>query len=145
MSIAVRQNIAETYRFLDSLAKADILDEGKTNTYLIAALEMIGPCLITSVRSDHGDDSSLGPHGHSSGFAADIWPNDDTSDLAIARFLESLIANTYVWTIGTGGLAQGAYALVTPPKDDRMIVFPDNTTNHIHIQAANKYGSGLRA
>jgi hypothetical protein len=117
--------------FSDDTQKGDLLNASATQPNLILALlheaHKGNKMLITSVKTDHGDDSALGPHGHSEGFSADIWPEDESQ---LQEFMQGLCTdNPWVTRVGRGGSAQN-YA-VDPGE---TIVFDDNSTDHIHLQ-----------
>ena len=155
MSLLARKSLIDRCQFLDDAAKADILDPTRTNTWLIAALLDVAPCLITSVRSDHSDDSLIGAHGHARGWAADIW---SISAEPIEKLLARVAGSLHIWTVGLGGASipflqpADSFATIRPfeqtpfrwPTDNRFVLFRDNSTDHVHIQAGNAYGEGLR-
>ncbi|HEV7180149.1 MAG TPA: hypothetical protein VIG51_03920 [Candidatus Baltobacteraceae bacterium] len=140
MSIATRQRVCNLLSFSDGTQQADLLSPARTQTDLIALLQRAAfPCsegglgyrlLITSVRTDHGDDSALGPHGHSFGYAVDLWPADEAT---LKQFLIDMAErNSWVTKIGLGGLA--AQYLSNIPQDS-VVVFQDNSTDHVHLQS----------
>lgn len=113
----------------------DLLDPAKTQEDLIAMLSIIIsqgiPFEVTSVRTDHGDDSELGPHGHARGFAIDVWPADSN---AFATFLQNAATHNHLVTkIGLGGAAQHFFNAFAHGD---TIVFTDNDQDHVHLQTA---------
>lgn len=149
MSTQARAALVARCQFLDEGAKADLLNPDVTQTWLIAALLDIAPVLVTSVRTDHGDDSTLGAHGHAHGWAADIWC---VSSETIVCLITRIARSHHIWTVGLGGAARpflDARSAPAPcawswPDDVRFALFLDNSTDHIHIQAGNSQGEGLR-
>lgn len=143
MSIEARREVLTRYRIDDPSDRSDIMSVEKTQTWLIAALlDIAARCPvaleITCVRTDHSDDSARGEHGHSRGWACDLAPVGD----AWSSLVSACLSSHYVWSVGLGGAAQLVH--YDEPSDPRMIVFSDNTTDHVHIQAGNVYGEGLR-
>ena len=130
IQVANHKNISYT----NLTQKADLLNVALTNTDLIAALKLAldqGFIIqVTSVRSDHGDDSCLGPpgvynHGHAHGYALDCWCED------LQGFVQHLCTdNPLVTKVGLGG--PQAQALQIFPG--ATLVFPDNDEPHIHFQ-----------
>lgn len=149
MSIAARKQLASQLHFTDEDQRADIIDPGQTNTYLVELLQwLVWKCpsgiLITALNSDHPTYDG-GPHGngHNAGKAADIWTasSDDTKVLEI---IEALAKCPWAWTVGLGGSSKQYESYVTWPSGP-FVFFEDNNTDHIHVQCANQYGIGLRA
>jgi hypothetical protein len=121
IQVANHKNIS----FTNFSQKSDLLDTSMTNTNLIAilktALDQGFVIQVTSVRSDHGDDSCLGPpgvynHGHAHGYALDCWCED------LQSFVQHLCSNPMVMKIGLGG--PQAQALQLSPG--ATVVFNDN-------------------
>lgn len=117
---------------LNDSQKSDLLNPGITHDNLIQLLincvNQGHHLLITSVKSDHGDDSGLGPHSHFAGWAVDVWPSDN-----LLGFLQDCATrNKLVTKIGLGG--SQAQALVDSFGHGDTIVFNDNDEPHIHLQ-----------
>lgn len=130
----------------NAVAEQDLMDPGKTDTDLIAGLirAACGPgagglgfkLLLTSINSDHGDDSCLGPHSHRKGYAVDIGTIDGTDVGNNSATLNFCLAmgknNVWIHSIGLGGietkkmLPQLAAACKVP-------IFEDNDEPHIHL------------
>jgi hypothetical protein len=136
MSIQMRESVVAELAFSDDTQKSDLLNPDLTNTNLIAALaQAVFPAphgqghrlLITSVRTDHSDDSALGPHCHARGFAVDLWPQDDVDLHAVAQ--DFCTNNPWVIKLGLGGISQ---SLALNAGD--TVVFFDNSTNHLHVE-----------
>lgn len=142
MSQQAREWVVSQLAFQRDSEKADLLDESLTNTDLIGALTIAartfggGAILVTSVRTDHGDDSHLGPHGHSEGFAVDVWPQGAGGPIFVGELIHN---NPFVTKIGLGGAAQGWIEdAVWAGRDviviNGTVIFRDNSTPHVHIQ-----------
>lgn len=154
MSDAVRENLAVKLQFADAAGRNDILDPAMTDTWLVALLQdlsnrCVDPILVTSVRSDHADDSALGEHGHARGWAADLWIADwkSVGDARITDLLIAIAACPYVWTVGLGGMAREydtPTSAIAWPVDGKFVVFDDNDQDHVHVQAGNGAGEGKR-
>lgn len=130
-SQAQRNELVNKVRFTNPSQKSDLLNANLTEPNLILALlhevHKGRRILITSVRSDHDDDSGLGPHGHARGFSADIWPENEA---VLPAFLQDMCSdNPWVTRVGRGGAAQRC---AVNPHD--IIMFDDNLTDHIHLQ-----------
>lgn len=119
----------------------DLLDDTKTQTTLIAFLQHMveGGFYIelTSVKSDHSDDSDLGEFCHFNGFCVDCWPLNtpkagDYMDENIPRFqsfLEYAAKAPYFYQTGLGGAADTpANRIAAGPT-----VFNDNDEDHVHF------------
>lgn len=128
----MRKWVTDRLTYTDGTQMADLLNPEQTSTWLILALENAlkagFPLLITSVRTDHGPDSDLGPHGHSGGFAADLWPSDEGKLQKLVQHF--CTGNKAVVKIGLGGAARSVSY-----DPGTTIVFEDNSTPHIHIEA----------
>lgn len=139
-----RETLVSKLHFANAVEKADLLDATKTHDNLIAMLAVfVGQgydLIITSVRSDHGDDSALGPHGHSAGYAVDVW----LPLFCSSRFFDDAIyKNPYVTKLGLGGVFQTEYGAKRPRGIfNGTLVFDDNTQDHIHLQSAGLSGAG---
>lgn len=151
-----RNQLVGYLEFQRDSQRTDLLNPHLTDTLVIQMLDDIVQryprypeateyILVTSAYSDHAPDSDLGPHGHhpasGPGFAVDIAPSGDDW----LGILKALAASPYVWSVGLGGvIAQEDRSKVTWPTDGKFIVFDDNNSPHIHVQAANWAGSGRR-
>jgi len=129
LQVANHRNISYT----NLTQKADLLDVTVTNTNLIAALKDVLDkgfvVQVTSVKTDHSDDSCLGipgvyNHGHTHGYALDCWCED------LQSFVQYLCDNPLVMKIGLGG-ARAQALQITPGA---TMVFSDNNEPHIHFQ-----------
>lgn len=130
MNQHLRHFIASTVHASHTSNVSDLLDQTKTSDNLLGMLgyllsKGITP-LITSLRTDHGDDSSLGPHCHAHGYAVDLCPTDGT----ISELLEALVKAPHVEGVGLGG----CYAI-----DENLTIlgglgFKDNNQTHVHVQ-----------
>ena len=156
MSQAVRETLTKKVTFMSPEDEGDLLDPLKTHTYLIAMLmELVQasqhPILLTSVYSSHTVDGGLASHGHhpelGPGFSADLWIGDwkNVGDDRILDIIKLLPYNQYCWTVGLGGQAQEYGDKVTWPQDNKFILFTDNNTDHLHLQAGNVNGAGWRS
>lgn len=132
--MADRNALVAQLQFSNPSERADLLDPAQTQDDLIAMLAVIVASgvepLITSVRTDHGDDSQLGPHGHARGYAVDLWVPASQAN----GFINDLLyRNHYCTKIGLGGSFKGRWR---PDTYNGTLVFEDNSTEHIHIQTA---------
>lgn len=138
-----RAEVVAILEFNDEAARADLLDETRTNTYLIALLSDLigrydrGGILITAVRTDHPTPD--GAWAHSGGYAVDLVPAEWSQENAIA-LLRAAAANPYVWAVGLGGSFYGLESYVTWPNDGKCTIFQDNDETHLHLDAANADG-----
>lgn len=154
MSIEARKklvNSANTY-FQHESQKSDLLNVNMTRTELIAlALELIEKGHIiefTAVRSDHRDDSSLGPASHARGAAFDCWPlvsheagkYADAVSPQMSRFLHDALTSKWTAQVGisvgddkTTSDVLASISYVTFPEDGHL--FPDQGGDHIHLGA----------
>jgi hypothetical protein len=150
VSLTTRQELVAAVQCANPSDISDLLNPQKTNTYLIALLsDLKGRCghplLITAVNTDHHPDGN--GHGHSKGWAADLWNGDygKVGDDKVFDIIKALVVNPYCWTIGLAGKAQqyaeASHSLVT---DKRQIIFLDEGLDHVHVQAGNMYGEGIR-
>ncbi len=149
MSIQARQELTDKLQFSDNTQKSDLLDPNKTNSLLIQMLLDVAhrcprPLLITALTTDHPTfDGGVGTHGHTQGFAFDGWTATG-GDAGVADLLRALAASPYVWTVGAGGVAKNFLAGINFPNDGKFIFFLDNNQDHVHAQAGNANGEGLR-
>jgi hypothetical protein len=149
MSVQARNELANLLQFSDATQKPDLLDPSKTNTFLIQMLLDVAqrcprPILITALTTDHPTvDGGPGTHGHTQGFAFDGWTATG-GDPGVADLIRALAASPYVWTVGAGGAAKNYLSGITFPSDGKFIFFLDNNQDHVHAQAGNPNGQGLR-
>lgn len=154
MSTSTREALVARLHFNDSQARADLLDEHVTDTLLIQMLDDVAdrckhPILITAVRRDHGLDSYLGRWGHvpigALTASVDCYIADwaTVGDAKIVDLALAALASPYVWSIGFGGDAY-TYCRGLLSTDPRVVVFQDNGSDHMHLQAGNGHGSGHR-
>lgn len=126
-----RAELEAKLSFTNPSQSADLRNPNMTQPELILALlhevHKGHRILITSLRSDHGDDSLLGLHGHAHGYSADVWVQDDGLLLPFTQGL--CTSNPWVCRVGLGGAAQGLEL-----DFGSTIVFNDNATDHIHLQ-----------
>lgn len=145
MSLQARQRLVDHKHtiFQRNSEREDLLDRNKTHTELIALLlELVGKnhiILFTAVATDHHNDEALGLHGHTNGYAADVWilksvsPTDyvDASDPEMQRFLADAARSVWLYQIGLAGSAD-------TPTDEAAAgrtVFSDDGADHIHLGA----------
>lgn len=148
MTSPTRETVCANLYFTDASQKSDLLDIRQTNTNLIQILldwqkgpwdaeygeTIIG---ITSVRTDHSDDSWLGEHCHAFGRAIDCWPRSymhagwwvphDSPEMV--GFLKFLTAHPLVFNIGLGGS-------VDTPENLAILGakgFQDDGEDHVHF------------
>lgn len=123
--------------------RADLLDQSKTQTQLIALLlELVNKGHIiefTAIKSDHHDDSGLGRHCHYYGFAADCWPLHstepgdyiDATDPKFAAFLADVRQSVWLHNIGLAGSAD----IACNQSAAGPTCFSDGGADHIHLAA----------
>ena len=139
MSLQMRQYVESLVTIQNSIAKGDLLDPSITQTDLVALLQravdtpanggLNYKLTLTSIRSDHKDDSCLGPHGHSNGYAVDCWPDDKSQ---LQAFIQDMAtSNKWVTKIGLGGAAQAVARNIDPGN---TVIFNDNDSDHVHLQ-----------
>jgi hypothetical protein len=149
MSAQARLIVAKRCIIRDANALVDILNSeaGGTRTELIAllldasaaaaALERV--LLVTSVRSDHRDDSALGEHSHANGYCADVWLlrsridgdyESGTSEI-FALWLSAIRRSPWLYQIGLAGEAatQSNLVMISPRG------FIDSGADHVHLGA----------
>lgn len=145
MSQEVRDMLASSANIVyqNDSQPEDIRDQETTQTYLISLLQQLHGdgwyFCVTSLVADHSDDSDLGPHGHSGGFAVDLWPLNsptpgdymDANDPAFAEFLSDLASYDYLHQIGLAGTA------ITDANIEAAgeTCFLDEGADHIHVGA----------
>lgn len=131
--------------FQDESQRSDLLDETKTQTYLVAFLASITEKWafeLTAVNSDHHDDTHLNPTPpytgtHAHGWSADGWPlasqkaGDylDAGDTRFQEFLRDCAQTQYLYQIGLAGTAY-TEANVTAAGPT---VFQDDGADHVHL------------
>lgn len=146
MSIATRQWVVDHLKLqkgLGSTQETDLMNPDLTHTELIALLQGLlqqGFFIeITSVRSDHSDDTGLGEHSHGNGWCVDCWPLAsftaadylDASDPRFQAFLKACAASPWLYQIGLAGSADtNANHVAAGPT-----VFSDDGADHIHLGA----------
>lgn len=147
MSEQARQDLVDSRNvvFERDSQRLDLLSTNTTETGLIALLiELTGKGHIiefTAICSDHRDDSGLGLHCHSYGYAADLWPlNSDqpgdwmsASNPRFAQFLRDAAASQYIYQIGLAGSAWTETNKVAAGDT----CFEDDGADHIHLGATN--------
>lgn len=140
MSLEARQELVSRLVFQAPTQKADLLNEELTQTALIALLLEVTSrwhLEITAVRSDHHDDSDLGPHCHAHGYAVDCWPiwagrpGDyiPSSDPAFLSFLSFAAKQPHLEQIGLAGSAWSAATMAAAGAT----AFADDGADHIHL------------
>ena len=142
MSLEFRQKLVANSKlqFTNESQKQDLLDPTKTKTGLVAMLQYVLDHAqfgfkLTAVKTDHHDDSALGPHSHFDGQAVDGWPIDsngiylDANDLSI--WIEDIDDCNFIYQVG---LAGSAYT-----QDNMELLgdkgFQDSGADHIHLGA----------
>lgn len=145
MSQEARQALVDSPNtiFQADSQRADLLDESRTNTTLIALLadliEKGHKIEFTAIKSDHHDDSNLGEHCHFNGFCADCWPLASTTagdylnaeDPRFQQFLKDVDASLFTYQTGLAGTAwTSANALAAGDA-----VFHDDGEDHVHLGA----------
>ena len=137
MSQQTRQWVCAQLKFTDDTQQADLMDESRTTTTLIAFLQELlttrdgvwcNKLEVTAVRTDHPTDD--GPDGHSGGNAIDFAPLVDDADM---HLIQDIQACPDARGIGLGGYYQQFAAACGGYGPDSKL-FPDNVTNHIHVQ-----------
>ena len=145
MSQEARQNLVDSPNtiFQHDSQRADLLDENKTQTQLIALLsDLVSKGHIiefTAIRSDHHDDSGLGFHCHAHGFCSDCWPlastkpGDylDASDPRFVQFCHNAAIDPYEYQEGLAGSALTHAAVIAAGSG----FFTDDGGDHIHLGA----------
>jgi hypothetical protein len=160
MSVEARQKLvnSKSVFFQNNSQKSDLLDVHCVRTEIIAlALELIAKGNIlefTAVKSDHHDDSYLGPFCHFNGAAFDCWPlvSHRAGDYADAispqmqKFIRDVMASQWTAQCGLAGTADcqeliAAAGFITYPATGRL--FPDDGADHIHVGAHYPQGLSL--
>ena len=145
MSIEARQTLVSHLVLQRASQRTDLLSLDLTQTGLIALLlDLVNAGFnmeVTSVRSDHRDDSGLGEHSHANGYCVDLWPLNsftagdymDAGSPAFRSFLEAVADSEYLHQIGLAGSA------VNPENLEAAgpTAFLDEGADHIHIGATN--------
>jgi hypothetical protein len=137
MNQTIRKETIKRLKFKNDSERLDLLNPELTSDNLLAALNYISnmhSIIITSVRTDHGDDSTLGPHCHAHGYAVDFAPQNDED----VRALCSAVSRApHVESVGLGGFYYTAnnMAALYP------FGFLDNNQPHIHVQVFLPNGS----
>jgi len=145
MSQEVRDMIADSANFFwgAESQQNDIRNDDITETYLISILQTLHDkgwyIGITSVCSDHSDDSDLGEHCHSNGYCVDLWPLNtpnagdwmDANAPAFADFLMDIANADYLHQIGLAGTAVTPVNLAAAGPT----AFVDEGADHIHVGA----------
>lgn len=145
MSILAREQLVDQLAFTADSQRSDLLDPELTQTQLIALLLDVSSAAqgwscklkLTSVRSDHRDDSSLGLHCHARGYCADLWPVDANGSWLSAedpRFQAILGAGAASSWLHQWGLAGTAW---TPANEAAAgpTAFQDEGADHLHLGA----------
>lgn len=152
MSIEARQRLvnAKSIFFQHDSQREDFLNVNLVRTETIAlALALLerGHILeITSVRSDHHDDSALGKYAHARGAAFDCWPlaqhcartYADAVSPQMTSFLLDALRSKWLAQVGLAGSADApevlaAIGYVSYPNDGHL--FEDSGADHIHLSA----------
>ena len=152
MSSQARLRLVNAVVLRDPSAALDLLNASTrtgTQTELIALLldavtaarTLSKYVLITSVRSDHHDDSALGPHSHARGLCADVWllrskTDGDYEPGTSATFSDWLAAvrrSPWFYECGLAGECNTPYnlALLAPYG------FVDIGADHVHLSAGD--------
>lgn len=136
----LRAAVNLTVKIQNIAARRDLLNPALTQDHLIKLLaRAVFPypfgrgfhLVLTSINSDHHDDSALGPHSHHAGFAVDVWPVHEQD---MKSFLQDMAThNRWVTKIGLGGSSQQFMDTIDWGS---TIVFNDNNTDHVHLQTA---------
>lgn len=140
MSLQARRILCDRLFFQKASQREDLLDPSKTNTSLIALLLDVArhfSLQITCVRSDHHDDSKLGPHSHARGYCADVWPLSthraedymDENSPEMRLFLIQLARETWLHQIGLAGSAWTPANVAAAGST----CFHDDGDDHIHV------------
>lgn len=143
MSQEARDALVQKLVFQADSQRSDLENIDLTQTQLIALLTELTNrgwnIEITSVRTDHSDDSALGYHCHAHGFCADLWPLEsmspgdyvDGNSAQFAEFLKDCSESKWLYQIGLAGSAwTDANAAAAGPT-----VFHDDGADHIHLGA----------
>ncbi len=137
---------------LSDSQRSDLLDEGKTDSNLVALLEYLidrGHAIgVTACVSDHHDDSALNPTPphvgtHAGGFAVDCWPlntataGDWVPADGLKPFLADAAAFPGIYQIGLAGTADteaNREATGLPYEvPERPDCFSDSGDDHLHL------------
>lgn len=143
MSLQARQQLVRHKHtiFQRETERQDLLDPAKTRSELIALLlELVNKghiILFTAVCTDHHNDTALGLHGHTNGFAADVWPLKsvnptdyvEPTDPEMQRFLADASKSPWLYQIGLAGSADTG----TDEAAAGHTVFSDDGADHIHL------------
>ena len=141
MSQEARDALVKKLVFQKDSQRSDLENIDLTNTALIALLTELTNrgwnIEITSVRTDHSDDSALGYHCHAHGFCADLWPLASNvagdylgaGDPEFAEFLKDAAESPYLYQIGLAGSAW----TTTNAAAAGPTVFQDDGQDHIHL------------
>jgi hypothetical protein len=145
MNTQRRYEICNRLVFQNPVQKFDLLNPAKTTDALLGGLYQLviteGRHIeITAVRSDHHDDSCLGPLAHACGHAIDFWPLNsnkpgdyiDGSCELFSTFLNALTHLPHVRQIGLAGSAFTAENLLILGP----LGFVDGGADHIHFGAS---------
>lgn len=143
MSQEARDALVAKLVFQRDSQRSDLENIDVTQTQLVALLTELTNrgwnIEITSVRTDHSDDSALGFHCHAHGFCADLWPlasstpGDylDAGDPEFQEFLKDAAESQWIYQIGLAGSAwTSANAAAAGPT-----VFEDDGADHVHLGA----------
>ena len=150
MSAQARLRLVNACVIRDLSSITDLLNEDPltgTNTDLIALLldavaaakQLSAYVLLTSVRTDHSDDSALGAHSHAHGYCADTWllatKNDgdyiDASAPIFGSWLAAIRRSPWLYQIGLAGSAATSVNLsICAPYG-----FTDDGDDHVHLSA----------
>jgi hypothetical protein len=145
MSILARQTLVYDRGdvfFQRQSQRLDLLNPALTRTELIALFTYIAdmgvPIEFTAIRSDHSDDSALGPHSHANGAAADFWflthrePGAwlDAGSPLFRSYLRIIARSQWCEGIGLGGSANTPENMAACNGKG----FPDDKQDHIHVQ-----------
>jgi hypothetical protein len=142
VSIQARQELIKKLVFQKDSQRSDLLDPALTQTSLIALLLDVARYFtveITAIRSDHHDDSALGPHSHAAGYAVDLWPlrsykaSDyvDADDQSFRLFLQTVARCPWLAQIGLAGSAD----TLENRLSSGSTVFGDSGGDHVHLGA----------
>ncbi|MGH7745696.1 MAG: hypothetical protein ACREQ5_13040 [Candidatus Dormibacteria bacterium] len=144
MSIGTREKVARNLSFLHASARTDLLTLAPVGvrTELVALLLDLTThsfgLLVTAMKTDHGPDPPGSVHGHEQGWAVDMWASD------VRRLVIVALESRWCWTVGLGGEAIDYLADARKRASSEQIVFVDNDQDHVHLQAGNANGEGLR-
>jgi hypothetical protein len=147
MSAQARIALVNACVVRDANAIVDLLEPARTRTELVALLldaahaarALKRYVLVTSVRSDHNDDSTLGKHSHANGWCADLWLLQTKADgdyepgdsEMFALWLTALHRSPWCYQIGLAG------ECVTPHNQSILgsLGFVDSGADHVHVGA----------